>query len=288
MLTRQEIEHGIKEVPALSTVVVELMHYLERSEVNFDDVHRYIARDPALCGRVLAVANSPFYGIPRQIGGLREACQVLGINTIRNIVIATSVMGCFPPDAGNALDFAGLWQHASGTAVTARLLARGVGEDPDCACTAGLLHDVGKMVLDMCFVKHYRDVVEYRDREQCLLVDAERHVLGTDHAEVGALVAERWRLPTQLVVAIGGHHAPSAAHGHLTDLVHVADIVCRGLEIGEPGDDSIPALDPDAVERLALDFDDIRAKLPEIEAASTAAASTIGGDTRDAGGRAEG
>lgn len=265
-LTLEHLDSGIQQLPALSLTVLEALATIDRGDSDFAALERIIAQDPALAARVLRVANSPFYGFSAHIGSVHDACVVLGIYTVRNIVLAAGVLDRFPPTAGGAFDRVAFWQHAVGVGAAARALARRLRQDAELAFTAGLLHDLGKLVLDAHFPDAFAAVLTERDRAHCLLRAAEEKTLGFDHTAVGARVAKHWRLPEPIVEAIARHHAPGQGPAApVVDLVHIADIVCRGLEIGDGGDALIPVLAGDSLRRLGLSLDALKDCLPEVE-----------------------
>ena len=133
MLDRNAIEKGLREIPPLPVAVTAVMEALNRKDVDFGELQSRISQDPALAARVLKVANSPFYGLPGEVGSLKEACVILGIHAVRNIVISAGVIGQFPPDGGNHLDLIGLWRHAIATGVAAKVLAPCAGVDQETA-----------------------------------------------------------------------------------------------------------------------------------------------------------
>jgi putative nucleotidyltransferase with HDIG domain len=266
-LTRATLDKEIQQLPALSVIVTEVLTLIDQGDVELTVLMQKIAQDQALAARVLRVVNSPFYGFSRHIASLKDAGMMLGVHTLRNIVMAAGIMGHFPPGKDEGFDRLSFWQHAIGTGVAAKVLASQCGLDEETAFTAGLLHDVGKLVMAVYFPADFDQVLAMRDARDSLLKDAEKAVLGFDHSLVGARVAQQWKLPEPIIKAIQHHHSPeSAADVPFAALVHVADILCRSLEIGHGGDTLIPTLDVTAMQQLGLGWEHLRASLPEIEA----------------------
>lgn len=265
-LAVERLDAEIRQLPSLSLTVTEALALIDRGGTQPAQLEQVIGRDQALAARILRVANSPFYGFAGHIGSLRQACVMLGLYAVRNIVVTAGVIARFPPIPAARFDRLGLWRHAIGTAVAARVLAQHRGFDADLAFTAGLLHDIGKLALDAVFPESFGQVLAHRDKHDCLLRDAEAAVLGFDHTEVGARVARHWKLPAGIAEAIEKHHMPDVGPASLlVDLVHVADVLARGLDIGSGGDDLIPKLSTGALGRLTLTFEDLDRYLPEIE-----------------------
>ncbi len=268
MITKQELQQGINNIPALSPVVIDVLSFLNNSdEIDFSILEQKIIQDPGLTGRVLSLANSSFFGMPKEIGTLKDACLVLGINTIRNLVISSAMVERFPANSGNNLDLNGLWKHAVGTAAGAKVLAKYAHQDEEQAFTVGLLHDIGKMILDAHFSDRYAEVVAYQTEKECPICKAEQKILGTDHSEVGAMVAESWNLPSEITHSIRLYHSPPTRNkAEMFHVINLADILSRGLGIGNAGDPFIPVLLPEILEVLQIDFTEIKENLSKIEA----------------------
>jgi len=276
MLTQEDIKQAILNAPSLPVVVIKALELLNDDDIKMSLLRKIIETDPVIAGRILSVANSSFYGMKCKVGNLNDAFMVLGTHTIRNIVLAVGAVGAFPPATGRNIDLGCLWQHAAATAVTSKILAKQTGHNPETALIAGLLHDIGKMALDACFTHEYSTVIEYRDTEDCLLIEAEEAVLGITHCSVGSLLIERWQLPKEIVVAVKNYTQPSTENiNSLADLIHVSNIMCRSLGIGDAGDSLVPALDALSMQRLGLTLTDIENSLTEIDEAATASAALI-------------
>lgn len=271
-LTLQDVETAITALPGLSTVILEVLQTIDTGTAEVNVLERLINKDHGLAARILQIANSPFYGMCGQIDTVKDACILLGVHTLRHLTLACGVMDRFPADAGGDFDRRSLWRHAVAVGVAARTLATHCRHDADQAFTAGLLHDLGKLALDSCFPVQYAAVQRYRETHDCALLPAEIALLGFDHSNVGARLATRWRLPAVTCAAIGGHHAPDLAPAPLTDLVHLADVVCRGLAVGDKGDTPVPPMSPLVMQRLGLRWEQLDGMFAEIEQLSAASA----------------
>ena len=194
---------------------------------------------------MLRVANSSFYGLRGKVVTVQDAMVVLGFRNVRTLVMAAGVTGGFPAAAAGGFDLRAFWMHGIVTAVCARSFAGDAGIDPERAFTAGLLHDIGRVVLATCFPDHYRRVAEYRARHDCHPIEAERQILGLDHAAVGSALTERWKFAPVIQRAVAGHHsppeaAPPGAKPDVAGLIHVADVAAHALDLA--GDDNRSAL----------------------------------------------
>ena len=245
----------VRELPALPAVVLELMEMLAREGVAADSVAAKIAQDQALTAKTLRLANSSFYGMPRKVSRVSDAMAVLGLRTVRTVVITAAVTGSFSPPRCAGFDFVAFWRHAIGTAVCARLLAIRLNVDPEAAFTAGLLHDLGHLVLASCFPIPFADALRQQRAQDMPALEAERALLGMDHTTVGGLMAEHWRFSPTVVKAIRQHHAPEGegADASLYRLVHVADNIVHALDLAPTEGDAVPPLCTEAWLHMGLD-----------------------------------
>ena len=190
-----------------------------------------------LVGKVLKFANSAFYGFPRRIDSLKEAIIILGLDTLKSIVLAVSTVDILTRDAeGYGLASGELYTHALCCAMFARKLSKKINKkNRERYFIAGLLHDVGKLLLEPYTRKHYNEIRNCVQNGDLTLAEAERRVLEFDHAFVGARLAEKWNLPEALVAMIEFHHDPAAApEEYRTDaaLVFAANILSFRLKKG--------------------------------------------------------
>lgn len=265
-LSRQEVIARLKQLPSLPSAVSEVLSSFANEDVDVDKVAQQIARDQGLTARVLRVANSSFYGLQTKVGTIHEAVVVLGFRAVRSMVLAVGMNGAFRVDQCPGFDAPAYLRHGVGVALAARGLAPLVHQSPELAFTAGLLHDIGELVLASNFSKPYVEVLAYRRHHDCFTTEAERAVLGMDHAEVGGLLAETWRFPAAIREAVAYHHGPAdTSADSLANLIHVADVTARALGLSGSADEMVPALDPAAWTRIGGDWEAYRSILPQIE-----------------------
>lgn len=231
-----DIVQAVSDLPALPQTVVRVMELTEDPNSTAQDINKVLSQDQAITARVLKMANSAFYGFPRRIGSVTDAVILLGFRTTRSIVIAASVNDILNQEIqGYALEYGDLWSHSQCTAIAARLIARKVKcNSLDIVYTTALLHDIGKVILNNTMQDTYHDIISMVNEKNITFIEAEDQVLGFNHAQVGAQVAEKWNLPLELVEAIEFHHGPSQAqiNPRLTAIVHLADIICATMGIG--------------------------------------------------------
>ncbi len=238
--------------------VVEAMRLLDDLNSSVEDVAAALGKDPVLAARVLRLANSALYLRTRRVATLREAVVLVGFAAVRSLLVTAVAYDAFRPGApGYGLDRVQLWQHALAVATVARYLAATRKRDTEAAFVAGLLHDIGKLALSSALQEQYAEVLA-AVAQGMDFVEAERAVLGCDHAQVGAEAARRWNLPEPLVAAIEHHHRPEEAEDPwLADVVHVADALCLMLGFGVGTDQLMHRCSEGALQRLGLSADEI-------------------------------
>lgn len=219
----------LDKVPPIAGAVMELLRSLD--DENLDAVHlaRKIGHDPVLTARVLKIVNSPFYGVAGKVASLQEAVMVLGFSNVRRLALAVSLNGSFPARGHGAADPRRTWRHSFCVALCAQALAPLCRVDPESAFTAGLLHDIGRIALLSVDPERFAAVLAERAHYADLSA-AETALLGFTHAEFGARLLERWRLPGILVRAVEFHHQPDTdPTAALTDLTYIADQLSHAL-----------------------------------------------------------
>ena len=254
----------VRDLPALPAAVLRVMQLTDDPKASAADVARAMASDQALALRVLKLANSAFYGASRRISTVSEAVVILGMRTTRNLVMATGCQDMLEVSVGGyAMPRGALWRHSLACGSAAQALAiRAKYRATEEAFVAGLLHDIGKVVLNMYLKEQFVKVLIRAAGGKITYVEAEREILGFDHAEAGARLLERWNLPANLVSAVRYHHRPlqDEPKSLLPCIVHVADAICLTLGIGLGMDGLTYALQPEALAALNLtdaDFEEV-------------------------------
>ena len=266
-LSIETIQSRVAALPVMSSVTMDLMLAFADEELGTETLARKLSRDQALVARVLRVANSPFYGLMRQVCTVQEAIVVLGLSSVRMLVTAAAVIGQFPTRAHHDPGLRAFWRHSIGAACCAKVLCAHAGQNPETAFICGLLHDIGRLVLMHYYPEHYAQVEEYCAREDVSRLDAERAVLGLDHAAIGAALVARWNFPMQIQQVVAGHHLTQAAPASvLTSLTHVADVICHALEIGAEPIGGVPVLSETAWAAAQIEWSELTTRFAQIEA----------------------
>jgi len=220
---------SIRDLPSLPAVAQEAVSIAGDPAASAADLAKIIQVDPSLTAKILRVTNSAYYGLSRKIANVKEAIVVMGFVSVRSLAIAVNAMKLFEGTGSANFDPERFWMHSACSALLARNLAA-LSKIPDAsgAFTAGLLHDIGKIVLDQFAHEAFEEVLETQKREGAIDPATELRIINTTHAEVGRRLCERWKLPTQLCEAIGGHHdmAKPVPHPAFACLCSVADYLC--------------------------------------------------------------
>lgn len=255
------------ELPSLPEVVRHLMSTLKDERADVDTLARQINADPAIVARLLAAANSSAFGLSSRIDSARQAFLVLGVDRVTSIILATALIQRFDTQSRD-FDARLLWRHTLGVATCARALAEQTGFNPEIAFTAGLLHDIGQLLMFTAAPAAYAHCLALRKDDDVSILVAETAVFGYDHAAAGAVLATAWNLPPEIAEAIAAHHNPdeSPGGGELSDLIHVAEVLSHALDLGEQPNNLVPELSERACASLGLSWLNLAGRFAEIEA----------------------
>lgn len=277
MLTLDEVLHKAAELPAMPRVLALANDELSRDACDISRIAELLAEDQALATRVLRLANSAFYGMAGRVSTLSQAITLVGLPTTRSLVLAVAILGRFPIEGeSRGLNIRHLWAHSIAVAAAAKIVAPRRGVHPETAFLAGILHDIGKAMLLWGYPGQVVDVARYVEDMDCTWGEGEQALLGIDHAIIGAEIAALWQFPREIQAAIRHHHTPQDDPSPLVDVVHVANAVAHGLDIGHSGTDFVPPICSGAWARVALEREKITALLPRVETFACSVISTLG------------
>lgn len=238
----QQIENRLKNcpcLPSLSSINSALHELLGADQRYTSQIAEIIRRDPSLTARLLRMVNSVYYGISKPIKNIEEAVFYLGVRQIRQLAMVTPIIEDFQKLAGNyRFPWREFWQHCIGTALMTREvidIVQTPNEEID--YVAGLIHDVGKIVMASTFPEHFTEICRRRTASGLDLPELEREVLGMDHAELGAIYIKKQILPEVFVEIVQFHHQPERAqkNANIVAAVQVADLLVRYAKIGDSG-----------------------------------------------------
>ncbi len=248
-----ELVSRMSTIPSLPTLYSEILSVINSDSWSIDDVAAIVAKDVGMTAKILQIVNSAFFGFPRHFSSAAEAVGVLGVNTLKALVLSVKLFSQFEKDTVGGLNLEKATQHNMRTGVLAQLIAKKEGASrvvADQAFLAGNLHDVGRLVLAANMPEQYNEVLKLVAQGELSLIAAEHQVLGISHASLGAYLLSLWGLPQPIVEAIFYHHEPSASSQtefSVLTAVHFANAL-------EPTLNS--ATRDDYTEARAVDFDD--------------------------------
>ena len=258
---RRRIER-LRTIPTMPRLIERVVAALDDAEIDLGRVGDLIEVDQALTAQILRLANSAFYGAQGRTTHVAPALVLLGTTVTRSLVLTSSVFDL------QKVGLRGFWEHSIGCAVAAGALAKVTQRvPPEEASAAGLLHDLGKVIIYRELPEDFSAIVERAHAEHRSFRDVEQELLGVDHAEIATWLTSRWHFPPQLAEPIAFHHHPGRAWraADHAAIVHLADILVRAVGFGNGGDALVPEIDPSAWTRLELTPDKLDAVLDQFD-----------------------
>ncbi|MFO7569563.1 MAG: HDOD domain-containing protein [Smithellaceae bacterium] len=258
---RHKVE-SIGTLPTVPAVLKRLSSVIEKPRITIVEISAFISNDPALTTKVLKMVNSAIYGFPGRIASVSHATMLLGLNVIKGLLLGVSVFELMQKT------MSGLYEHSLACAIASRIIAQKKGmKEPEEVSVAGLLHDIGKVILTLEFSKEYQAAMNEALEKKISIFEAEKNQFSATHADVGSWLAEKWRFPRNLIEVIEYHHRPALAKNAPmeTAIVHVADMLVRARGIGFAGENFVPEVNLMAFELLKLSDADIKDVLQEME-----------------------
>ncbi len=257
-----------KTLPTLPSVIHKLDSLSDNDKSSVQEMAKIVSSDQVLSARILRLANSPSYGFYR-VSTISNAMILLGVNVVKSLALSSSIFAIMEKDS------IGLWEHSLAVGVAANLISRKL-RLPECEeiATAGLLHDIGKVIISIKCREAERDILKLVSARQIYIMEAEREIIDTDHAEVGGWLSKSWFLPDKLSEPITFHHdvVKSENHRIKTAVVHIADILISASGFGNSGDSFVPPIQQIAWDTLKMNeqllaelVDEVEDKLVEVK-----------------------
>lgn len=267
---------NIKDLPTIPAIHSRILKIMEDINYSVDEVSKHIEKDQVLSSKVLKLVNSPFYGLYSDVATIRRAVILLGSNIIRGIILSTSLFDIADKN------LPGLWDHSYCCSTVAGFLAKRFNlitiEE---IMTGALLHDIGKVLIKRQLPEESKEIEVVAKNRGITILDAEREVINITHDDAGLWLAETWNLPTIIKDIIAYHHKPSICKGHKkeTAIVHLSDIIVKGIGVSYCNDPFVPMLDEEGWNVLSLsesDLVDIIVEVIDIVQADNAFSKYIG------------
>lgn len=258
-ISKEEVLAKLHQLPSMPVVIQEIMDSFNNENLDSGALAEMIERDQGLSAKVLRVANSPFYGLPRMIASIRDGVVVMGFDAVRSLVLTAGFVHAFPAMPGSVFDRNAYWKHSFRVAGYARALEQSLHLEPKMAFTAAMFHEIGQLVLDVCIPQQFAQVLQQQKSSGLSLLEIEQQEFGFDHALIGAEMARHWNFPSEIEYAIRywatPDHLPFRA---LNGMVYAA----VQLESGVRGEDFIKGLPEIICKNLKLSWERIEADLP--------------------------
>lgn len=228
----EEVLSAIRSLPLIPKAVFEVTKLLNNPKTSTGQLADMMAKDHGLTAKLLAVANSPLYGIKRKVSSIEFAILVLGFQEIKNIIMALAfveTMKAAPSDYFDPMDF---WLHSLVVGTGAKGISQNLGFDFGSeAFVAGLFHDIGILVIYNYLNPEFKQIIETASSENLSILEAEKKIIGLSHQEIGKYLAEKWNFPLQLCDAIYYHHTPNNCNEnkYLVSVIHLVDYMTQRL-----------------------------------------------------------
>lgn len=268
------IQRFITKIPSFSTTVAKVLEICSSPDAAASDLNRVISYDPVLTGQLIKLINSAYYGLPNRVTSLTHAIIMLGINTVKNMVLSTSMLASFKKRLEvTALTIDDFWQHSLGVAVIAKAIAKRQQvpmDEQEEIFIAGLMHDLGKIPLINCYPELYQQALIAAKDSRLALLQAEIAAIGIDHCQVGYLIGAKWRLIDRVQAAILAHHEPAPdlhkANMRVWCITSLANQLAKVFSIGSSGDADIDSkLAGSMAEHLGIGFNTLARMKSDIE-----------------------
>ncbi len=254
--------NDIQSLPTLPPIVSKLNEMVADEDITAVKLGKVIEKDQVLTSKLLKMVNSSFFGFPQRISTVSNAIVLLGFNVIKTLIVTSSIF-----EVMQASDV-GLFEHSLGCATACGIIAKMRQiKNPEEVSTAGLIHDLGKIVLRSELPDEYEAIVGEAQERGLYMRQVEKERLGVGHGEIGGMLARQWNLPERLVFPIEFHHRPelSPEFKEIAAIVHFSDILIRAVGFGYGGDPWVPGLDHAAWERIKLSKSQMREVIAELD-----------------------
>ena len=269
--TQQNLEkkilRDVKDLPPMPKVILKAQQMMEDPELDIKGIASLIETDQAIAIKVLRLANSAYYGLSGKVSSIQKAFVVLGYKTLMQILSIASFstfLGKSLP--GYGFDSEDLMRHSLAVALSSKIIAEKI--DPNLANeahTAGLIHDIGKIILDTYISEMKERFSRFLENEQRTFLSAEKQIIGFDHAEIAFEICKKWNIPNAMTQAIKYHHCPSSSQREkLPYILHLADYIAAKIGGGYDSDDLLYQLEEGTMNYLGIQFKDVSTIMSEV------------------------
>jgi len=267
-ITLIALVNEVREMPPLPQSIIQILEIVNNDKSSSQELAKVFERDPTLAVNILKLANLPVYGFTSRISTINHAIVCLGLKMVKSIALTSCTHEMLNKEIpAYSLGEGMLWQHAISCATCARIIAQRIGyKDNEEAYIAGLLLDIGKIILSGFAEDEFNQVSERAEKNKIPFNIAEQEVLGFGHPQVGGRIIKKWNLPSALVEAVQYHHQPNNTKTHktLTNIVHLADAISCMLGIGLGCDGLMYEFEENTLGVLGLNKEDVESIMIEL------------------------
>jgi len=263
---RKLLRRDVK-LTTLPAIFARINEAIMKPSSSSHDIADLISKDTSLSARLLKLVNSAFYGYPSRIDSLARAVSIVGTNQLNMLAFGIDVVSAFKNIPRDYISMDSFWRHSILCGILARLIAAQKNiQNTERLFLAGMLHDIGRLIVYHYAPQHAVKILEQSRETGEILYSLEAERLGGDHAEIGGLLLQVWKLPQSLEIAVRHHHAAtSARYGLEPAILHVADVAAKALGIGTSGDSFVPPLNPDAWRQVGLSVNSLEPIVDQAE-----------------------
>lgn len=257
-LDAEKIVTSVLKVAALPAVALKFSEAIKDPLTSNNDLEKIVSEDSALAAKVLMISNSALFNFPSKIDTISKAITIIGHKQLSEIILSCSIVAMFKDIPQDVIDMDMFWRHSISVATVSRILASSRREQNiESFFTAGLLHDIGKLILFVEAPKYASEVMTKCAETNELMHKVEKDLLGFDHAKLGAMLLKKWKLPDNIVTAVYYHHMPSISSRDIVapGIIHIADIITHSLQFGASGENFVPTVNEKAWASLDLDIE---------------------------------
>ncbi|MFZ5775250.1 MAG: HDOD domain-containing protein [Thermodesulfobacteriota bacterium] len=267
----KQFQNKIKDLPTISAVASQINQAVKNESLTAGALGEIISRDPSLTTKVLRLANSAYYGLPREVSQLNRAITILGMDTIKNLALTVSVFRafCCANNPGLSVNLKGLWYHSLGTAVAAKaILSQNDALQRDEALAeqaflCGIIHDVGKIAITQNLPNEMAEVLTRMHEAKIPQYEAEKEIIGFSHQRAGQALADAWNFPEEYLKVIRQHHAPTLTASippktaQLIMAVYIGNKMAKAMQLGTSTDPLAAKVTPEDLHQAGITSNDL-------------------------------
>ena len=267
IISKKDLVAQLHTLPSLPVALQDVIASFSDPDLDGVVLAKKIEQDQGLSARILRVANSSFYGLPRKVGSIQDALVVLGFDAVRLMALSAGMRHNFPDSSGSLFDRQAYWQRSFRVAVISKALAKGLRAGEPLVFIAGMFYDIGQLVMDLCIPQQFSGLLQQQAASGVSLIEIEQSTLGFDHLEAGAELISLWNFPPEIERVVRYWPQPELHTDSLINIVHLAVL----LEEGISGADLMARLPGAWCEAMSVSWERIETCMPDVDQLEAAA-----------------